>query len=31
MNFKNDGSEDGDIHCFKENQPYFAGSQLLQN
>ena len=31
LNLKNDGSEDGDIHCFKENQPYFAGSQLLQN
>ena len=31
MNLKNGGSEDGDIHCFKENQPCFAGSQLLQN
>ena len=31
MNLKNDGSEDGDIHCFKANQPCFAGSQLLQN
>ena len=28
---KNDGCEDGGIHCFKENQPCFAGSQLLQN
>ena len=31
MNLKNDGSEDGDIHCFKKNQPCFAGAQLLQN
>ena len=31
LNLENDGSEDGAIHCFKENQPCFAGSQRLQN
>ena len=31
MNLKNGGSEDGDIRCFKKNQPCFASSQLLQN
>ena len=31
LNLKNYRSEDGDIHCFKDNQPCFAGSQLLQN
>jgi len=31
LNIKTDGSEDGKIHCFKENKPCEAGAELLKN
>ena len=30
LNLKNDGSEDGMIHCFKKEQPCESGSGILK-